>query len=132
MYSRRERKEDLRSCTPTTYRNHLPMSLHSLANTVETRIKEPTFLGDSLLKDLIAFTIHILGMGKCEYSRNPHRRTYVFGRQPVKGSYLLPLQSIFRDWGSVSLIKTCLNCIFITVALSPIIYSAFKDILSKL
>ena len=32
--------------------------------TVETRIKEPTFLGDSLLKDLIyfAFKIHLLGI----------------------------------------------------------------------
>ena len=37
----------------------------SLWNTVETRIKEATFLGNSLLKDLIfAFKIHILGMGE--------------------------------------------------------------------
>ena len=34
-------------------------------STVETRIKEPTYLGDSLLKDFIfAFTIHILGIGE--------------------------------------------------------------------
>ena len=46
-------------------------------STVETRIKEPTFLGDSLLKDLIC----------CLY--NPY----------------------IRDGGSVSLIKTCTNCI---------------------
>ena len=31
---------------------------------VETRIKEPTFLGESRLKALVAFTIHILGIGE--------------------------------------------------------------------
>ena len=31
----------------------------------------------------------------------------------------------------MSLIKTCSSCIFITVAFSPIIYFAFKDILSE-
>ena len=39
------------------------------------------------------------GMGKCpvslQYSRNPHKRTYIFRQQPVKGSYFLPLQSIY-------------------------------------
>ena len=29
------------------------------------------------------------------YSRNPHKRTYIFSRPPVKGSYFLPLQSIY-------------------------------------
>ena len=60
-------------------------------STVETRIKEPTFLGDNLLKDLTV----------CLY--NPY----------------------IRNGGSVRLTKTCTNCIFITVALSPIIYFAF-------
>ena len=67
-------------------------------STIETRIKEPTFLGDSLLKALIF----------CLY--NPH----------------------IRNGGSVSLIKTCTNCVFITVAFSPIIYFAFKDIFVKM
>ena len=33
--------------------------------------------------------------------------------------------------GSVTLIKTCTNCIFITVAFSPIIYFTVQTILSK-
>ena len=63
--------------------------------TVETRIKEPTFLGNSLLKDLIF----------CLY--NPY----------------------IRDGKSVSLIKTCTNCRFITVAFSPIIYFSCQNIM---
>ena len=35
-------------CQPEQRKRYL-----SMANTVETRIKEPTFLGNSLLKDLI-------------------------------------------------------------------------------
>ena len=39
--------------------------------TLETRIKEPTFLDDSLLKAFVfAFTIHILGTGKCEFDKD--------------------------------------------------------------
>ena len=34
-----------------------------------------------------------------DYNRNPHKRTYIFRRQPVKGSYFLPLQSIYYGWG---------------------------------
>ena len=66
--------------------------------TEETRIKEPTFLGDSLLKALIS----------CLYN------------------------SYIRDGGSVSLIKTCKGCIFITVAFSPTIYVTFKAIFVKM
>ena len=39
--------------------------------TVETRIKEPTFLGNSMLKDLIfALYKHVLGMGKGEFDKD--------------------------------------------------------------
>ena len=41
-------------------------------------MKELTFLGKSLLKALIfAFTIHILGMGKCEFDKNI-QRLYIY------------------------------------------------------
>ena len=69
-----------------------------LRHTVETRIKEPTFLSDNLLKALIF----------CLY--NPY----------------------IRDEGSVSLIKTCIDCISIAVAFSPIIYFIFKAIFVKI
>ena len=59
----------------------------SFNSTVETRIKEPSFLDDSLLKALIC-CLH-----------NPY----------------------IRDERSASLIKTCKDCIFITVAFSIII-----------
>ena len=71
-------------------------ALFLISYTVETRIKEPTFLGDSLLKDLIF----------CLYN--------------------------IKDWESVSLIKTCTNCISIAVAFSPIIYFTFKVIFVKM
>ena len=40
--------------------------------TVETRIKEPTFLGNSLLKDLIfsLYNPYIRDWGKCEFDKN--------------------------------------------------------------
>ena len=66
--------------------------------TVETRIEEPTFLDDSLLKALVF----------CLY--NPY----------------------IRDGGNVSLIKTCKNCIFMTVVFSPIIYFTFYAIFVKM
>ena len=34
------------------------------------------------------------------YTRNQHKRTYIFRRQPVKGSYFSPLQSIHYGWGN--------------------------------
>ena len=67
------------------------------SHTVETRIKEPTFLGNNLLKALIF----------CLY--NPY----------------------IKDGGGVSLIKTCKDCISITVAFYPTIYFTFKLFLSK-
>ena len=70
------------------------LTIYQVSSTVETRIKEPTFLGDSLLKYLIF----------CFY--NPY----------------------MMDWGSASSIQTCKDCIFITVAFSPIVYFLFKAI----
>ena len=70
--------------------------------------------------NFVYWSLHIHASN--EYSRNPHKRTYIFRQQPVKGCYLLPFTIHILGMGSVSLIKTCKNCICIPVACSPIIY----------
>ena len=83
------RFEALLKCSRRALKCFFPSSY----TTVDTSIKESTFLCDSLLKALIFCPSQSIyqGWGKRGgYSRHQHKRTYIFMRQPVKGSYILP------------------------------------------
>ena len=103
-------------------------------NTVETRIKEPTFLGDSLLKALIfcLYNPDIRDGGSVSTVETRIKEPTFLGDRLLKALIFCLYNPYIRDGESASLIKTCKDCIFIPVAFSPIIYFIFKAIFVKI
>ena len=93
-------------------------------------MKEPTFLGNSLLKDLIfcLYNPYIRDGGSVSTVETRIKQPTFLGDSLSKDLIFClynPYIIYIMDGGSASLIKTCRNCRFITVAFSPIIYFAF-------